>query len=560
MPALASHLRLTQRQSQRTTLTLVQRQSVELLQLTAPELQSTVDEALAANPLLEADSSTEDGLSPALDMIDSPGTATSQEVWAPGSRGADSDDTAETGGPDVESSGAPRAYAQPEDDALEAALNPVREAQHSAFDTAAGMDSNFERSQDPAVLTWKKTAETAAGSEEDLDPYERLTLSQTLADHLMEQLSCSHAPETVRLLTGWLIGNLDDEGFLSEPEEEIFSDCPVPATEGERRAALTLLQSFDPAGVGARNVTDALLLQLRRRAEEVDKDGQSQALAKLAQEMLVRCPAELMRRDFKAAAKALSCSVGEAQDAFSVIASLDPHPASNFSDVSETSFVIPEILVTKVPLENTERHVRNGDQTGFRWVARLNTAIVPRLRFDFENFELLTRAKLSREQKNSWNKMAGEARNFVHALEFRFSTITAVAQKIVELQSGFFQQGPAALKPLQLKDVAAALGMSESTVSRATAGKYMQTPLGTFELKYFFGTGYASQTGDSVSAAAIRLRIRDLVATEDPARPLSDAAIAEALAAGGVQVARRTVAKYRELEHIAPRSLRKKQR
>lgn len=555
MAPIASHLRLSQRQSQRSTLTLVQRQSVELLQLTAPELQSTVDEVLAANPLLEAE--TQD----APDASDSPdlqGDAQASPIES--ARARRSDDAPDGEGFENETEALPRAYERPEADALEAAINPVREAAGSAFDAAAGMDSNFERSKDPAVLTWKKTAESASGDEE-FDPYARLTLARTLTDHLMEQLSCSRTSETVRLLTGWLIGNLDDEGFLSDPIEEIFSGCPVPATPKELQAAVTLLQSFDPAGVGARSATDALLLQLKRREEEAAGDAQGhreQAALALAQALLTQCPAELMRHDFKAAARTLSCSPEEAQQAFDLIAGLNPHPASAFADVSDTAFVVPEILVTKMPVAAADD--AEGNASGYRWVARLNTAIVPRLRFDFENFELLTRAKLSREEKTAWNKMAGDARNFVHALEFRFSTITAVAQKIVELQKSFFQQGPAALRPLQLKDVAAALGMSESTVSRATAGKYMQTPLGTFELKYFFGTGYTSQTGDAVSAAAIRRRIRELVAAEDPAKPLSDAAIAEALAAGGVQVARRTIAKYRELEHIAPRSLRKNPR
>ena len=182
---------------------------------------------------------------------------------------------------------------------------------------------------------------------------------------------------------------------------------------------------------------------------------------------------------------------------------------------------------------------------------------MPRLTFDHASFALLTQSKLARDERVRWSKLAADARNFVHALEFRYSTITAVAQTIVNMQSDFFTKGPAAVKPMHLKDVARMLAMSESTISRATAGKYMQTPLGTFELKYFFGTGYTAEDGQEVSSIAVRRRIRELVAAEDPARPLSDNAIAEALASEGIAVARRTVAKYRELEHIAPKSLRR---
>lgn len=493
MPAIASQLRLSQRQSQRTTLTLMQRQSVELLQLTAPELASAVDEALASNPLLEA---------------------------------LPQDETAEAAPP------------EPAEPAAE---------QKAAFDAALGMDANFERSREAALITWKKTAESADRREDDdSDPFARLAHERTLTEHLMEQLSCARAPDSVRLLTAWLIGNLTEEGFLAEAPGEVFSTCPVPATDRERAQALALLQGLDPAGVGARNAVEALLLQLSRRAQSASGDG-AQRIA-LAQALLTHCAPELMRRDFKAAARMLESTAADVQAAFELISELNPHPASDFADVRESAFVVPEIIVT-----------REDAPQGPQWVARLNAAIVPRLRFDFENFELLTRAKLSREQKSAWNRMAGEARSFVHALEFRFSTITAVAQKIVDLQRGFFSKGPAALRPLQLRDVAQALGMSESTISRATSGKYMQTPLGTFELKHFFGTGFASGHGEQVSAAAVRGRIRALVAAEDPARPLSDGAIAEALAREGVQIARRTVAKYRELEHIAPKSLRRQQ-
>ena len=476
--------------SQRTTLTAVQRQSVELLQLTGPELQQAVDDALAANPFLEA----------------------ADDEAAEGQNAPEGDQDAPQG------EGLQRAF----------------------FDDSVGVAADFERSKEPAVLTWKKTPADYEG--EARDPFEHIASVGTLSQHLLEQLACARIDEKSAAHVEWLIGNLNEEGFLAEPLAEIFANCPEPCSLQEAQAALALLQSFDPAGVGASDACEALIIQLRRLEQSKDNPDATPEHCRLAARLLHECPAEIMKRDFKKAAKTLEASVGDVETAFALIGTLNPHPAADFADMRSLSFVVPEIVL-----------VREKDN----WIAKLNTAVVPRLGFDFENFELLTQAKLAKDEQTSWNQKAVQAKQFLHALEYRFSTITAVAQTIVDMQRSFFTKGPSALKPLFLKDVANRLGMSESTVSRATAGKFMQTPLGTFELKHFFGAGFSASDGEAVSTAAVRRRIVEIIASENPAKPLSDGAIAEMLASEGIIVARRTVAKYRELEHIAARSLRK---
>lgn len=468
---------LQQTVAQKTVLSQMQRQSVELLHLTGPELQSAVDEALAANPLLDVAS------------ID--------------------------GGPQCagneEPSGAPADRPQP-------------------FDEPAGVANDY---REPSLLNWR----TTPAQEEDWDPYARLGAETSLTDFLLEQAGCLALSAVDRTLLTWLIGNLDENGFLAEDFEELTAACPTQPEDPEAwRTALALLQSFDPAGIGARDAVDALILQLKRKTREGAPQGA------VAVELLTHARSELARRDLKAAARAAGCTIEEAREAFTLICTLDPHPASAFSSVDKDLCIIPEIVVR-----------RNADV----WRVTLNPAVVPHLTFDEESFALLTQAKLSGDENKDWKKKAGEAKAFVRAVEQRFSTIAAVAQCIVEHQSAFFTEGPRALKPLGLKAIADKLGMSESTVSRAAAGKYMQTPVGTFEFKYFFSSALETEDGSAASSAAVRRRIVELVAAEDPKKPLSDGAIAEKLASEGITVARRTVAKYRELEHIAPKSIRK---
>ncbi len=464
---------LAQTVTQRTSLTMSQRQSVELLQLTGPELQTQIDAALAVNPLIEIDQNS-------------------------------------------------NFHSQEPSESI--TFEPL------ACDEPAGVAHDFK---EPAYLTWA----ASAPDDEDFDPYAKLSSAENLIDYLMREVAELRLSNEDRSLVEWLVGNLDENGFLSDSIEECARSYPESVEFSRWTSALEILQSMDPAGIGARNAVDALVLQLRRFEGEA-----SEPLAAIAVALLTQAKDLVSKRDFKSVAKSLGYEYEDVLAAFALICTLNPHPASAFGDDIESNYVIAEVLITKT-------------ETGFKAV--LNPAVIPRLKFDAESFDLLTRAKLSGEEKSQWRKKADEAKNFVRSVEQRFSTIAAVAQTIVDLQPDFFTLGPTALKPMGLKDIAARLSMAESTVSRATAGKYMQTPLGTFEFKSFFTSALAGTDGLSVSSASVRRRIVEIVAQENPQKPLSDSAIAQILDGEGIQVARRTVAKYRELEHIAPKSLRK---
>ena len=427
---------LSQTITQKTVLSQQLRQSVELLQLSGPELQRELEVQLLSNPLLKLDEEPE--------------------------------------AEDVPSK------------AEDVGYRPTPEA---------GVAHDF---REPNSLTWRSTTPDI----EEFDPYGTIGSQETLSDYLMHQLGCLHLPDEERMRCAWIIGNLDDEGLLSEDFEALIQEgkqaLNVSNDENAWCCALRLVQSFDPAGVAASSPTHALLIQLSRL-------NVPETIRSLACELLSHMPETLARRDHKAAAKALGVAVEDVEQAHDLILSLNPHPASAFADIHEAGCVIAEVLLVKA----------DG-----RWKAILNPAVVSRLRFDNETYNLLTQAKLH-----------GEA---------------------------FFTEGPKALKPMGLKDIAARLGLSESTVSRAAAGKYLQSPSGSFELKYFFTSALPSDDGQTASAAAARQLIVEAVSKENPAKPLSDAAIAEILASHGIHLARRTVAKYREIEQIPPKSLRKR--
>ena len=473
---------LSQSLAQKTALSQQLRQSVELLQLSGPELQKEIETQLSTNPLLKLE---------------------------------DDSDTS---------------FDEDSQQAPESGRTHSPAALHSAD---AGVAQDF---REPNYLTWRGTVAEI----EDYDPYSSIRSEESLSDHLLRQLGCLHLSPQERLRCAWIIGNLDEQGFLPDSLEEIAEDCAASTgDDGDAlawRTALRLVQSFDPVGVAAAGPTQALILQ-------IDRSSASKPIRTVARTLLTHCPSFLAKRDYKTAAKTLGTDTTTVREAHSLILSLNPHPASAFGDTQRSGCVIAEVILVKSA---------NG------WKALLNPAVVAKLHFDERTYKLLTDAKLEGRDLTDWRTRAREAKNFVRALEMRYSTITAVAQTIADLQEAFFSQGPRSLRPLGLKDIAQRLNLSESTVSRAVSGKYLQSPAGTFELKHFFTTALTGEDGEAASAAAARRLIVEAIAQENPAKPLSDAAIAEILAEQGIHLARRTVAKYRELEQIPPKSLRKR--
>lgn len=405
------------------------------------------------------------------------------------------------------------------------------------FDDPVGVQADFSRT--PSALSWAQTAQHLESGEPN--EYEGVAGQLSLGDALLEQLGCLPNVSCDKQLAMWLIGNLNDEGLFDEPLEDIIEDSPFTADRSAWQIALETLQGMEPAGIGAFSRTESLVLQLSRRASATPDLADT---CELAARLLQQHASLLARHDVRALSKACECSDAQIQAAYEVIETLDPHPASDYAEPSHYGYIIPDILVLN---------------TADGWKAELNPQIVPPLRFNQDYFDLLTKAKLSARENDEWKQKASQAKTLIYSLEHRFSTLLSVAQTIVQMQSAFFEQGPSAIVPMTLRGVADQLQIAESTVSRATADKYLQCPQGTFELKYFFTSALQSENGESaVSSMTARRRIKELVSQENPLKPLSDAALADALQKEGIVLARRTVAKYREMENIAPKSMRRR--
>ncbi|HUH58551.1 MAG TPA: RNA polymerase factor sigma-54 [Candidimonas sp.] len=363
-------------------------------------------------------------------------------------------------------------------------------------------------------------------------------LVHTLQDHLLQQLHLTRAQPRDCALVELLIDELDENGYLPTPLEEI-GQC-LPAELGvdadELQAALRLLQSFDPPGVGATSLGDCLCLQLRHRQFTPNSFPSPEVLA-CATQIACQHLALLASGNLVKLRDALACDQQTLRAAHSLLLQLEPRPARNWAP-SVADYVTPDVVVRKI---------------NERWQASLNPAVVPRLRINSVYETLLEQAPASPAMQNQLQ----QAHGLIRSVNQRFVTILRVTQAIVDRQQDYFEQGAGAMRPLLLRDIALHLELHESTVSRATRQKYAQTPWGVIELKRFFGTAVHTDDGETTSAAAVRSLILKLVSEESRKKPLSDNQIAQRLAEQGVVIARRTVAKYREAAGIEPAILRK---
>ena len=357
----------------------------------------------------------------------------------------------------------------------------------------------------------------------------------TLRDHLHAQLSLTKLNPRDRVFVGLLIDALDEDGYLTQALEEIAALLPAEASADpeslpeELSIALAHLQHFEPAGVGARSPGECLALQLRNHPECAER--------KLALEIVNKHLELLAARDY-ARLKTLTGADDDAlRAAQGVIRALNPRPGAAFAKL-EARYVVPDVIVKKV---------RNA------WRASLNPEAMPRLRINRLYAELAAGARSA----GSLSSQLQEARWLIKNVQQRFDTILRVSQAIVERQRHFLEHGEVAMRPLVLREIAEILGLHESTISRVTTQKYMATPRGTFELKYFFGSHVATEAGGAASSTAIRALIKQLVAAEDTKAPLSDARISQILGEQGIVVARRTIAKYREALQIPAVNQRK---
>ena len=356
-------------------------------------------------------------------------------------------------------------------------------------------------------------------------------LERTLYDHLMEQLSFARLSDEDRVLGEYILGNIDERGYLCVDTDEISKELDIPAEHVDK--VLTLIQTFDPSGVGARSLRESLLIQLRDR-----KEGGTLA-ARIVAEFLE----QLDKKSPLQIAKSVGESVDSVQTALAQIKQLNPQPASGLFSRAAMP-VVPDLIVERV-----------GDQ----FMVFHNDRNIPRLRVNQGYRNLLKRGNATpKDTKEYVRGKLDQARWLLNAINQRRSTMIRVMESIVEFQREFFEKGTSFLKPLIMEQVADHVGMNVATISRVANDKYVQTPHGVFEIKYFFNAGVPQDSGEDMSKRMVKEKIETLVKNEDTSQPLSDQEIFQKLSAAGIQIARRTVSKYREEMGIRAARFRKR--
>ncbi|MGE0858115.1 MAG: RNA polymerase factor sigma-54 [Gammaproteobacteria bacterium] len=499
---------------QHLTMTPQLQQAIRLLQLSAMELSVEIQEALESNMMLEL----ADG---ADDVDDAP-------FSAPDSAGSGSDDgepeasfesSFEVGGGDAGGDDEPRSVAEDIPDDL-----PVDSDWDDIYDT----------------LTTSGT--TTSKSDDEHGDYERGSLAPpSLREHLLWQVNLTPLSERDRAIAIAIVDELDADGYLRSPPEELadtvnqaLEDGDDPIEADEVQAILKLVQGMEPAGVAARDLRECLLLQLAQLPADTPWLVETRRCVGEYMDLLASRDYNQLMRRLKLVREDLAAIIG-------LIQKLNPRPGSQYGG-EQTEYIVPDVFVYKYK---------------DRWRVELNAETMPPLRVNPYYASMIRRADNSDDNTALRNHLQ-EARWFIKSLQSRSETLLKVATAIVERQRAFLEHGEEAMKPLVLHDIAEALEMHESTISRVTTRKYMHTPRGIFELKYFFSSHVSTTLGGEASSTAIRAVIKKLIAAENAQKPLSDHKIAELLSEQGVQVARRTVAKYREAMSIPPSNERKR--
>ncbi|MDX9943819.1 MAG: RNA polymerase factor sigma-54 [Azonexus sp.] len=474
--------------SQHLTLTPQLQQSIKLLQISTIEMQQEIERYLLENPMLEREDSPNESFAGA-QQFDSPTTpiSTQETVRDPDTR----------------------------DDVQSEPPLPPGEVDDDRWTSDAGTYSGAGRD-----------------GEEDSDPQDSHAATISLREHLVSQLGMTQMSDRDRSLVRFLVEALNDDGYLSASLAELWETLPAEyeVELEELEIALKHIQNFDPLGVGARDLRECLLLQLK--AEE-DCAERTLACAIVDKHLEL-----LAARDFARIRRLTGCDDEILKGAQALILTLNPRPAAGFGQI-EARYITPDVIVKKLK---------------GKWTAYINPDAYPRLRVNRMYADILAG---QRRGNGNLTGQLQEARWLIKNIQQRFDTIHRVSQAIVERQRQFFEHGEVAMRPLVLREIADLLGLHESTISRVTTQKYMATPRGIFELKYFFGSHVSTDTGGACSATAIRALIKQLISAEDGKKPLSDSQLSEILGQQGIVVARRTVAKYRESLNIPPVNLRK---
>lgn len=485
------------RLGQHLTMTPQLQHAIKLLQLSTLDLQREIQEVLESNYMLEEAEETEQG------------------------KGAETERSSETG---------------MTTEAETPASSSASETDHEIDAQRAEMPSEL-----PVDVDWGDVYDSYLpsgphnGGDDEPDLFAQRSRPESLHEHLFAQLNLTHMDDRERTVAAAVIDAINPDGYLTADVDELLSSLGDPDLEADEvEAVIHRVQSFDPTGVAARNLQECLVLQLRQMPETQPLREQAIAVCREHFEALTR-------QDLNGIGSRLGLDADQVSRVVALIRALHPRPGALIAEI-QPEYVIPDVFVRK----------REGV-----WLVELNPDITPKLRVNADYAKLIRRADRSADN-TSLKSHLQEARWFIKSLASRNETVVRVASKIVELQRDFLEFGEEAMKPMVLRDVAEALELHESTVSRVTSQKYMHTPRGTFELKYFFSSHVSTASGGECSSTAIRALIRKLVAAETANKPLSDNKIASLLADQGINVARRTVAKYREALGIPPSNERKR--
>ncbi|WDT86865.1 RNA polymerase factor sigma-54 [Alteromonas sp. 009811495] len=486
--------------SQQLTMTPQLQQAIKLLQLSTLDLQQEIQEALDSNPLLEVEEGHDE---PQLEK-----------------NNIDNDDSG------VEAS------ATASSDTLEA---------------GDALEKNDLPDELPIDSTWDEyysaSSAPAPGPASDDEQIFQGETTEDIQEHLLWQMRLTPFSDTDRAIAMAIIDSIDESGYLTVTLEEILEAVNAQEVSGEDEeeliemdeveCVLKRIQMFDPIGSGSRTPQECLMVQLRQFADDTPWLAEAKQLIEDYSDLL-------SSKDYRTLMRKSRLKEDQLREAMRLLQTLNPRPGSALV-TKEPEYVIPDVSVTK----------KNG-----RWVVELNPDSLPKLSVNQQYAAMSRRAKNSSDSQFIRSHMQ-EAKWFIKSLESRNDTLMKVANCIVQQQMGFFEHGPEMMKPMVLNDVAEMVDMHESTISRVTTQKYMHTPRGIFELKYFFSSHVATESGGECSSTAIRALIKKLVAAEKPSKPLSDSKIASLLAEQGIKVARRTIAKYRESLSIPPSNQRK---
>jgi RNA polymerase sigma-54 factor len=501
-PSFSHELR--QRQTQSLVLAPQLRQSLKILQVAALDLRSVIQEELQNNPTLE----------------ELPMEGVSLDKPAEESSGNEGDHEPDTHNPGADASPPPEA------DVPDGKREELDFSKDKEFEILGKLDEDWRDHMASVGGTQPYTSEDAERRQHFFDS---LVSETSLQEHLMQQAQTADLSADAVKAMHHLVGSLDDRGFLTQTPSDVALQAGLPLEAVQE--ALKQLKTFDPPGIGAKDLPDCLILQLAAK-------GRGTSLAA----RMIRDHFDLLtRRRIPELARKLGADADEVQDAIEEIGKLDPAPGRRFAEDSNR-VVVPDVTVEK-----------DGDE----WKIHLNSDYIPRLRISSTYRDMIAKGSLTKQERDYIRERMRSGKFLIDSIEQRQRTIERITREIINAQKEFFEDGVSHLKPLTMTQIADVVGVHETTVSRAIANKYIRTPHGVFDFKYFFTPGYQAQSGEAVSNTSVKEMIADLISLEDKGAPLSDQELVAKLQSKGITIARRTVAKYREELGILPSNLRR---